>query len=284
MNKKIAIIIPTYNRKNLTEKCVKTLLNSTNKDIKIFICDSNSIDGTEKIFLNNKDIIFLNVGSDSWWTASVNFGIQNAINYNFDYILIMNDDIDFDEDLIEKLLEKSLLFPNSIISPSQQSKFGNFLGMEYNGLFKLPKAIYSKENLNTNMIVATTNGCCLMIPISVFLNKIYFDFEMCPHLSGDTEFQIRANYAGYPTISFSDIQIRQGATTNYFSKVKINNFLTFKGSPVLFTSYWKFGQSLFQGNVRFLLFGIIYHYRYFKSICRGVFEILSNKNHKNLIK
>ena len=78
MQQRVAIIIPTYNRKKTTERCVNSLINGTYKNIKIILCDSDSIDGTGSIFENRNIHCSINVGSDSWWTAAINQGVTIA--------------------------------------------------------------------------------------------------------------------------------------------------------------------------------------------------------------
>ena len=49
MKDKISIIVPVYNSEKYIEKCLKSLLNQTYKNIEILIVDNNSTDSTANI-------------------------------------------------------------------------------------------------------------------------------------------------------------------------------------------------------------------------------------------
>jgi GT2 family glycosyltransferase len=267
-NSTIQIVIPTFNRKEITIKCINSLLTGTYSDINIIICDSNSTDGTLSQFVSYKKIKTLNVGFDKWWTGAVNAGVAHALEYNPKFILILNDDIDFTDTLVDDLLFKAKQYPNCIISPLQKTKNLDFFGMNYIGINKKP-IIISKINTKVyDSFVDTSNGCCLLIPSIVFNFVGYFNESKCPHLAGDTEFQLRAKNNGYKTLATSDIIIIQGKPTDYFSNVKFKNIFSLYSSPVYFNSYWRFGITLFKNSKSFIFLGYKYHYIYFKTIIK----------------
>ena len=192
---RLAIIIPTFNRRNITQACVSSLSLNSNLRKKIFICDSNSTDGTRETFINNPDISVINVGDDCWWTGAVNRGIEVALREGFEFALVMNDDIDVPTHLIDSMLEKARQNPGKIISPAQRTKQGVFLGMNYSGIFKSPAIVWAGDR-NEQVNVESSNGCCLLIPMETFHKIGLFDEKHCPHLYGDTEFQVRAWKSG----------------------------------------------------------------------------------------
>lgn len=271
MQKKILVIIPTFNRITITRRCVESLRAGTNVDVDLVICDSGSTDGTGSEFSDKKNIIVLNAGIKAWWTAAVNRGIEYALEHNqYDYVLVLNDDIDIEKNLVEQLLNIAKEYPSKIISPAQISATGFFLGMTYSKLFKNFKVIYA-DQVTKPTEVQSTNGCCLLIPIDVFKIVGLFDELNCPQLAADVEFQIRAGRAGFPTIACPDIVITQHANTNYHRKLKLGTLLTYEGSPVHLAAYLAHGRTLFNGSFRFAIFGIRYHYRYAKSLLKAVF-------------
>lgn len=81
MKDKISIIVPVYNSEKYIEKCLKSLLNQTYKNIEILIVDNNSTDSTANIcheyVLKNKNIkyLFCEIKGAS---AARNFGIKNS--------------------------------------------------------------------------------------------------------------------------------------------------------------------------------------------------------------
>lgn len=274
MQNKILILIPTFNRITITRQCVERLRGGSNAAHDLMICDSGSTDGTRDAFSSEKNIIILNVGSKAWWTAAVNRGVEYALkNEEYDYVLVLNDDIDIPSSLIEQLIKVSKEHPSKIISPAQKSATGVFLGMRYSKLLKNFKVIYA-DNVKKPTEVHSTNGCCLLIPIKVFRVVGLFDEVNCPQLAADVEFQIRAGRAGFSTIACPNIVIIQHANTNYHRKLKLRTLLTYEGSPVHWAAYRTHGRTLFNGSLKFAILGFRYHYRYAKSLLKAAFFCL----------
>lgn len=277
MNKnKLAVVIPSFNRREVTENSVANLLSGTYSNVPIIICDSNSTDGTRDSFINQPSVSVINVGDHCWWTGAVNKGIEFVLKEGYEFVLLMNDDIDIDAHLIENLLDKARLNPGKIISPAQKTAQGLFLGINYVGVFKTPIISWVSDK-GVQVDVQSSNGCCLLIPAIIFRKVGMFDEKRCPHLYGDTEFQVRAWNHGFSTITFPDIIINQHQNTNYFLKIKLYNLLTYKGSPVHFCAYFAFGLSLFQGWFRFIFFGVFHHLMYFRSLIKTLY-VLCIKN------
>jgi GT2 family glycosyltransferase len=269
MAENIAIVVPTYNRKDITLRFIRRIREQS-PEIPIYVCDSGSTDGTVEALSSFSVLEILHVGSAAWWSAAVNRGIERALSQGFSAILIMNDDIEFDDRLILSLLEKHHQFPDAIVSPLQGSHSGLFLGMQYFGMFKRMKILCGAES---EIAVDTTNGCCLLVPESVFAKVGKIDEEHCPHLYGDTEFQVRAGKLSFPTIACPSIYIAQLGQTDYYSKLKLGTMLTFSGSPLHLGAYFQFGRTLFGGNIPFMILGIKYHYGYVKAFVKALIHI-----------
>jgi GT2 family glycosyltransferase len=269
---KIAVVIPTFNRKDITEKCVANLLKGTFSNIKIIICDSDSSDGTQEALQNIDNVSVINVGEDSWWSAAVNEGVSVALTDGCEYILVLNDDIDIPNSLIKQLLDKAIQNPGKIITPAQKNKQGIFLGIKYNGIFKSPSISWCNEE-HEQVNVGSSNGCCLLIQSDVFRKVGLFDDKCCPHLYGDTEFQLRSFNSGVSTMAFSDILITQQEGTDYCRRLRFGNLLTYKGSPVHLAAYLAFGRSLFNGWFGFIFLGARHHYTYIRSLIKTMYII-----------
>jgi GT2 family glycosyltransferase len=239
-------------------------------DIPIYVCDSGSTDGTVQAVTSIPGVKLIGVGSDAWWSAAVNRGIDQALEEGHDVVLIMNDDIEFDHDLLARLGEKHKSFPRAIVSPLQGSPTGPFLGMRYTGWGKAMELLrYADEDV----FVDTTNGCCLLVPKEVFHAIGKMDEIRCPHQYGDTEFQLRAKSAGFPTLACPAIKISQLGATNYCARLRIGLMLNFAGSPLHFPAYAQFGATLFGGRLPFSFLGVQYHYRYIKTLVKAILHL-----------
>jgi GT2 family glycosyltransferase len=180
----------------------------------------------------------------------------------------LNDDVEFEQDLVSRLLEKHYEYPNAIISPLQESPTGTFLGMRYVGMMKKMQLInYSVSDIS----VDTTNGCCLLVPCEIFKSVGLIDSKHCPHQYGDTEFQLRVKHAGFSIMGCPSIRIKQLGATDYYLRLKLFSIFTFKGSPLYIKAYVKFGKTLFLGNIKFYLLGIFYHFSFIKVLIKALF-------------
>jgi GT2 family glycosyltransferase len=264
--KNICVIIPTHNRLKTTLKCV-TSLSSIDSQLPIIICDSNSTDGTVDSISQFSNVTVV-PAFNNWWTGACNLGIDYALNNKFDLLVILNDDIDFNSNLIELLLQKHEQYPEHIISAYQDTPTGPFLGFNYHGLLKTQKLISVSSS---DVFVDSSNGCCLLVPSHVFYTIGLLDAVNCPHLYADTVFQLKAKKSGFKTIAIPSILIKQHESTDYISRINLNTIFTFPGSPFHIRSFLEFGQVLFNGKILFFLFGFKYILSYIRALVTSFF-------------
>lgn len=270
---KIAVVVPTFNRKEVTLRFLENIRRQS-VDTSIYVCDSGSNDGTVQAVTSIPGVKLIGVGCEAWWSAAVNRGIDRALEDGHDAVLIMNDDIHFDCDLLTRLSEKHKSFPHSVISPLQVSPTGPFLGMRYTGRWR---SMNLTRCADEDVFVDTTNGCCLLVPKEVFLAIPKMDEVRCPHQYGDTEFQLRAKSAGFPTLACPTINIYQLEATNYYARLRLGSMLNFPGSPLYFSAYAQFGATLFGSPLLFLCFGVQYHLRYMKTLAKAILHFARKK-------
>ena len=93
-NTVIAVVV-TYNRKNLLLECINALLNQTYFNLRIFIIDNASTDGTEKLIKDNirdSNVEYYNTGCNLGGAGGFQYGIRKAVEAGCDYIWVMDDD------------------------------------------------------------------------------------------------------------------------------------------------------------------------------------------------
>jgi GT2 family glycosyltransferase len=100
----IDIIIPNYNGlENLT--CVlKSLDSQTVRDFRVIIVDNGSTDDSVKFIENNyNDAVLIKNETNLGFSKAVNIGLKYSLNSGIsDYILILNNDIELENNFIEK--------------------------------------------------------------------------------------------------------------------------------------------------------------------------------------
>ena len=269
----VAVIVPTLNRREVTIRFVREI-NSQKIPLRIYVSDSDSSDGTVQAVANEPNVRVVLAGSTAWWSAAVNRGIEQARRDGANIFLVMNDDILFSTDLISRLLAAHRKFPGCVICPLQRTDSGDFIGTLYEGIFRRVRHIARAPK---DGLVATSNGCCLLIPAAAFDLAGYFDEENCPHLYGDTEFQLRAMKMGFPTRPCGDAEIQQMQSTNYFGRLRLTSLFVFEGSPLHLRAYVTFGKTLFGSHFRFALLGIRFHFDFLKVLIKTLRFILNKK-------
>ena len=81
MNKKVALVTPVHNRKELTLLCLKSLsrINSKGLEVRTYIVDDGSTDGTaDAIREEYPDVDVVPGNGDLWFTEGTNVGCKGG--------------------------------------------------------------------------------------------------------------------------------------------------------------------------------------------------------------
>jgi len=211
VERKIAIIICTYNQGKLLEVCLTSLKNKTNyKNYKVYLIDDS---GTGKIGENiKKKFKWINIIANKkniGFSKSNNVGIKKAIKeYNPDYILLLNDDCEIiEKDWIKKIIEvgeedkKIGILGCRIIYPdgSLQNIGGKMEKWKIGGV----------EKFNEDKIIEVDHvmGACLMIKKEVIDKIGLLDEIYSPYLLEDTDYCLRAKKKGWKIVSVPYVRL-----------------------------------------------------------------------------
>jgi GT2 family glycosyltransferase len=207
----IYIIIPVYNRIKKTINCLNSILDQNRKDIQIIIVNDKSTDNTEYVIKENYPKVTLLYGTGSlFWTGAIELGVNYVLKIcsNKDWILIANNDVEFRNDCIDKLIKFSENKNRKVIASALSVdikdkntiiKSGTivrswFLNWNHQILDKLKISnLNSKKEIEANLLT----GRCLLHPVEVFARIGNYNSKMLPHYGGDDEFTARAKSAGY---------------------------------------------------------------------------------------
>lgn len=108
---KLAVIIVTYNRKELLAESIHALLKQSYKDFDMIIVDNNSDDGTEEVvnkFVSER-LFYYNTNENLGGAGGFNYGLKLAYKLGFDHYLLIDDDSILDMNCIENLVKASNL-------------------------------------------------------------------------------------------------------------------------------------------------------------------------------
>lgn len=179
-SKSIAIILLNWNNSDFTIECIKSLKKTTYLNKKIIVVDNaSSDDSLTKISSNFPEIDVIVNSKNLGFTGGNNVGIKRALQENFDFIMLLNNDTIVEESFIEPLVdafggnvgavqplilnypEKGTIWNNG---GSIDNFLGRFISLDKN---KSIKSIEKIKNKRSEWI----SGCCFMLRSSL-ISKI----------------------------------------------------------------------------------------------------------------
>jgi len=250
----LAVIIPTYNRKTYLRTLLYQLYNQEKSDLalEIVVVVDGSTDGTFEMLENDFSEVHVVKGTGDWWyTKSMNEGFKYAEQFQPDYVLTLNDDVEIKKNYIESILKDTKqLEPYSImgsvsytISKPHRISFGGIYRFDY-WRFKehhyfpkyTPASPSSLSGIKPSVILP---GRGILIPLKTLKKLNYFD-ENFVQYGSDTDFTLRAYregikvYISYSSIIFENEKLTSAGsahnspafkefTKSYFNKHSTNS-------------------------------------------------------------
>lgn len=204
----ITVIFTCFNRKEKTMKCVKSLIEG-NKGINIsfIIIDDNSSDGTveslSELGINIK--VFVGDGN-LFWSGGMRVGINEYLKSKekADYILLVNDDVEFNEGIIQTMIDRSKKYYDAVIVGATMSNEGEFTYGALKLNKKRKKGFYEPVNPNNKIERCDTfNANCVLIKDFIIRDVGNFD-EIYRHSLADLDYGLMIKRKGYKIISSED--------------------------------------------------------------------------------
>ena len=202
----VAIVTPVHNRREITLQCLRSLtrIYSANLDIRVFVVDDGSTDGTsESIGAEFPEVELIRAGGDLWFTEGINVGVRKALECDPKYILMMNDDQVFDADFLRYLVETAESNPRSVVGPllllwDQPHKvfqvapvWNTWLG-GWQHWFQQTVWTVPERTFEVDLIV----GNCVLIPAETIKECGLMNSKRYPNF-GDAEYTPRLKRAGW---------------------------------------------------------------------------------------
>ena len=101
----VYIVILNTNRRDDTLACLESLSKSTYQNLKIIVLDNSSADGSvEAIRSAFHDVQIINLTENLGYAGNNNVGIEEAIKYGADWVLVLNEDTILDPDCLAELV------------------------------------------------------------------------------------------------------------------------------------------------------------------------------------
>lgn len=206
---KVGIILVNYNGAKFNGECIKSIKESTYRNYEIIVVDNasndNSVELLEAQFKN--DITIIKSDINLGFSEGNNLGIKHALEKECEFILLLNNDTTIAKDMIEVMVEKSIIKNNAVISPkiyyydNPNTIWSAGAKMEWkrgipaqNGLNEDDNNVYDNEEL-----VEIATGCCLLFnkyiieKVGLLSNEYFLYYE-------DTDFTTKIVRSGFDIV------------------------------------------------------------------------------------
>ncbi|MCF0062717.1 glycosyltransferase family 2 protein [Dyadobacter chenwenxiniae] len=141
MKYSIAVLVVTYNRLTLLKECINALRMQTYRFDSLFVINNGSTDGTEEWLSSQKDLKII-TQQNSGGAGGFHTGIKAAMEENFDYLWLMDDDVIPLSDALEQLIKvKESNTDFSFLASLVKGKNGNIINVP---------VLNSDKSLDTN--------------------------------------------------------------------------------------------------------------------------------------
>lgn len=207
---RLGIIIPVFNRKSVTLKCIKQLYAQVLDKMEIVIVDDGSRDGTfESISLNYPNVHIVKGTGNWWYTKSVNEGLKYAEkNLQCNHYLLLNDDVMLGEKYLSTVTstllnakDEKIVFGSLSFDSAEQLR-PTFLGVQKIIHWRNKQIHYSYNQYIAALQKGISSWHSTFIPgrgmffsRDTFLANGYLD-ESFPQYGSDYEYSARAKAKG----------------------------------------------------------------------------------------
>ncbi|ASP47984.1 glycosyltransferase family 2 protein [Cognaticolwellia beringensis] len=221
VKKKILVIIITYNGENWLDYCLNDLKSPSNDHIIDILClDNLSTDHTiEKLRNDFPSVSVIKNDSNLGFGKACNIGMQKAIDENYDYVLLLNQDANIKSDDVNQLvnlhtanMEYGVLSPIHLSGDESKldSNFGEYLRLNNTPL--LIEDLLLKKNISAIYETNFVNAAVWLLPIAC-IKAVGFFNPVFPHYGEDDELAERIKKSGF----------KIGIVPNVFAKHKREN-------------------------------------------------------------
>ena len=243
----VAVIIPTFNRKERLEDCIKCLKTQVQGFrefliVPYIVADSVTEGTIEMIREYYPDAQIIHGDGNWWYTRSINEGLKKALESEIDFILTLNDDIYFGTGYLATLLDDYFsLPPGSIVgSVSYSDSFPKVI--TFSGVKNIDRLLkeypyFPKYSPPSGILTGihpsvVLSGRGILYPVEVILKYGMYDEKLVQYKS-ETDYTFTACKSGVPVFISFNAPVYECIS------------LTSKGAVYNNPSFVKFWKSLF---------------------------------------
>ena len=285
LNPKIYVILPVHNRIAKTKEFINCIKKQSYSRYHLILVDDGSSDGTSDLVKKHlHNVTILPGDGNLWWAGALRIAylhLYKAQVSDNDLVWIANDDITFESDYFDKLVNDEDLRINTLVISPGKCLLSGFVELGF--LINWTKLEFTKLQTAIQPDAITTRGLCMFA--KTFLSILPTPPKLLPHYLSDLEYTMRAKRFGYDLKISKSTLINVDRTTTgmhedrskTFKEFLFNNFISKKsafnyfylGNFILLTCPWKY---------KILTFLKVY-YRFLKK----AFQFLSKRRNINYI-
>lgn len=202
----VCVILTCFNRKDKTINCVKSLV-TKNPDVhfEFIITDDNSSDGTADALKRLPyKIDILHGDGKLFWCGGMRRGIDYFFcieNNSYDYVLLVNDDVEFFENAISKLIAQNNVREDTVMVGATCDRNGKITYGLQKQLHRLCENTNQLQDVSGEEVEGDTfNANCVLIPVNILINVGNMD-KYYTHGLGDFDLGYRMKRMGYHIVS-----------------------------------------------------------------------------------
>jgi hypothetical protein len=195
---RLAVILVNWNGTDDTLNCLESIRSSTYQDYLVIVVDNGSCaEQLERLQQSNSDFVLLETGENLGYTGGNNKGIEYALDYGVDYVLLLNNDTYIAPDTLKNIVlatdfdkQIGILSPKILFHPARSLIWS--AGIDFDRRFLTGSLTgYKTEDkgqFDQARDVVCVTGCAMLIRSKVIrevglLSDEYFavceDFDYC---------------------------------------------------------------------------------------------------------
>ncbi len=198
---KIGLVTITYNSSKVIKPFLECVWKQTHNNLQLYIIDNTSFDGTMEILEKEQDerLCIIRNTSNFGVAKANNQGVKKAIEDGCDQVLIINNDVEFETNLIKKLLQVQKEKDCSLVTPKMMY-YDNPKHIWYGGSWFIKRKGYlplhrGMKELDTGQYdkieeVEYSPTCCLLAKKEIFKDIGFMDEKYFVYFD-DTDFSFR---------------------------------------------------------------------------------------------